>query len=236
MTVMSSLKAVIFAPVAMMIVVAAMMLSACDDHDSWADNYITDFADLITDSQGRLSTMCLDNGQQFSIASTRQDPIAVLETDRGALTPDSTYRCVCIYTRSDTEAEIANFAPAFAPVPMADSVLLNITGSIKTDPCRIQGIWRGGEYVNARMLVQGQTLSHTAAFVDRGITVKEDGSRILHLLLYHDQNGDSEAFTRTIYLSCPLSPYRNVLTHNQDSIYFSVNEYDTGLTTFRLAY
>lgn len=220
----------------MVMAMAAVVLTACDDHDSWADDYITDFADLITDAEGRLSTMNLDNGEHFTIISTRQDPIAVLENERSSLTPDSTYRCVCIYTRSDTEAEIANFAPAFAPAPMADSVLLSITHNLKTDPCRIQGIWRGGNYVNARMLVQGQTLSHTAAFVDRGITQKEDGSRILHILLYHDQNGDTEAFTRTIYLSMPLTAYRNVLTHNQDSIYFSVNEYDAGLSTYKLPY
>ncbi len=220
----------------MLVVAATAILAACDDHDSWADNYITDFADIITDSEGRLATMNLDNGDELAITSTRQNPISVLEHTRGRLTPDSTYRCICIYTRTGTYCEIANFAPAFAPAPMADSVLIAITHNIKTDPCRIQGIWRGGEYINARMLVQGQTLSHTAAFVDRGITVKEDGTKILHLLLYHDQNGDTEAFTRTIYLSCPLTEYRNVLTHNHDSIYFAVNQYNVGMTTFKLPY
>lgn len=274
------------------LIAAAMVIVACDDHDSWADNYVTNFADVITDYRGEPTTMRLDDGRQFYITSIRADVVSLLGGKASTLTPDSAYRCVCIYTCSDSTARIANLAPAFAPKPVADSVLMSITHNIKTDPCRIEGIWRAGEYINARMLVEGHTVSHTAAFVDRGITQKADGSRILHLLLYHDNNGDPEAFTRTIYLSCPLMDYRNILTHSQassqyhretitphreipahprqsslypryilarprvssqypqdvpahphdilarprDSIYFYVNQYDVGLTTFKFPY
>ena len=267
------------------LIAAAMVIVACEDHDSWADNYVTNFADVITDYRGEPTTMRLDDGRQFYITSIRADVVSLLGGKASTLTPDSAYRCVCIYTCSDSTARIANLAPAFAPKPVADSVLMSITHNIKTDPCRIEGIWRAGEYINARMLVEGHTLSHTAAFVDRGITQKADGSRILHLLLYHDNNGDPEAFTRTIYLSCPLMDYRNILTHSRDvlahpretltnsrdvpahpqassqypqdvpahphassqyprdilahprdSIYFYVNQYDVGLTTFKFPY
>ena len=107
---------------------------------------------------------------------------------------------------------------------------------IKMDPCTIQSIWRGGDYINARMLVQGQDQSHIVAFIDKGIEDRETGYKQLTLYLHHDQNGDTEAFTRIVYLSCPLRGYADDLVKGRDSVAFVVNQEGEGLTTFMLPY
>ena len=107
---------------------------------------------------------------------------------------------------------------------------------IKMDPCTIQSIWRGGDYINARMLVQGQDQSHIVAFIDKGIEDRETGYKQLTLYLHHDQNGDAEAFTRIVYLSCPLRGYADDLVKGRDSVAFVVNQEGKGLTTFMLPY
>lgn len=211
-------------------------VGACSDDDSWADNYITDFATLQTDGEGAVCAMQLDNGNLLSINSSRVNPVSTLEPERGHLTPDTLYRALCVYTVSDNTASIASLAAAFSPLPMPDSLFVAQGINIKTDPCRILAIWRGGSYINARMQVQGQLLTHYVAFVDKGITEKEDGKKILSILLYHDQNGDTEAFTRTVYLSVPLWPYRNILTRNQDSVFFYANEYGESMSVYKLPY
>ena len=196
---------------------------SCSDDDSWAPAYITDLAELYTDASGQVATMLLDDGRTLNLEATNI-------TAR----PDTTYRCVCVYTLADNgRATIYSAVEALSSEPIIDTG--NLT--IKTDPCEIQAIWRGGSWLNARMLVQGKDTPHIVAYVDEGIATDElTGVNILTLRLFHDQNGDQEAFTRTIYLSCPLRSYADRLVHGRDSIHFVVNQYNKGTTTLRLAY
>lgn len=205
------------------LVIALAAFCSCSDDDSWAPAYITDFTELHTDGSGQVATMLLDDGRTLNLEGTNI-------TAR----PDTTYRCVCVYTLADNgRATIYSAAEALSSEPIIDTT--NLT--IKTDPCEIQAIWRGGSWLNARMLVQGKDTPHIVAYVDGGIATDEmTGVNILTLHLYHDQNGDQEAFTRTIYLSCPLRSYVDRLVHGRDSIHFVVNQYEKGITTFKLAY
>ena len=204
--------------------VLVMMLGSCGDDESWAPAYITDFADLRTDGNGVVVSMTLDDGREYVDVQLRDD------FDGEA---DTVYRAICVYTLQNSEATLHSVTPAFAPQPIVDDGKLEI----KTDPCIIQSIWRGGDYINARMLVQGKDLPHIAAFIDLGIAANAEGTaKVLTLQLYHDSNGDAEAFTRTIYLSCPLRGYEDSLTRGRDSLAFVVNQANKGMTTYMFAY
>ena len=67
----------------------------------------------------------------------------------------------------------------------------------KTDPLDIQSVWKSGNYINLILLPMAKEKSHIFHFIDEGISNNGDGSRTLHLTLYHNQNGDYEAFTDT---------------------------------------
>ena len=217
----------------LLFVTAAVVLCSCSDDDSWAPAYVTDFADIRTDGSGTAVSMTLDDGTIYgwSEAGTNGElNIKYQISDSKGLKPDTVYRAICLYTLQEKAATLHSFSLAFAPEPQSD------VDDMKMASCTIQSIWRGGAYINARMLVQGKDQSHIVAFIDKGIEEKEDGYKQLTLYLYHDQNGDVEAFTRTVYLSCPLRGYADDLVVGRDSVAFVVNQEGKGLTTFMLPY
>lgn len=212
-----------------LLVAMAVMTASCSDDDSWAPPLITDFAELATGGDGAIVSMTLDNGTKYGDTSAE---LKVQISDGGTLTPDTVYRAICIYTVLDKVATLRSYTKAFAPEPQ--SIEDFVGREIKTDPCTIQGIWRGGSYINARMLVEGKDQPHYVAFVDEGIAGED--YKELTIRLYHDQNNDPAAFTRTIYLSCPLRKYEGHLLSGRDSIAFVVNQQDKGITTYKLPY
>ena len=207
--------------------IAALFTASCSDDESWVPPFITDFAELSTDGNGAIAGMTFDNGVKYENAK-----FVVNCAGRDGLTPDSVYRAICVYTRMDNIVTLHSYTKAFAPEPIGPDVLTD--GIIKTDPCIIQSIWRGGNYINAIMLVQGKDQPHIVGFIDEGIVGEEN--KELTIRLYHDQNSDPAAFTRTIYLSCPLRQYEGQLLSGRDSIAFVVNEQDKGMTTYKLPY
>ena len=207
----------------MLAALAALAVASCSDNEHWQSAYITDFADLRTDAGGDVVSMTLDNGESRVCQSTVKE-----------LRPDTIYRAICMYTLDEGIATLHACTFAFAPEPMPEDSLKD-DEIIMTDPCTINSIWRGGDYINARMLVQGKDRQHILAFVDRGVT-EISGYKRLDIQLYHDQNTDPPAFTRTIYLSCPLRNYSGQLVRGRDSVAFVVNQEGKGMTQFMLPY
>ena len=78
-------------------------------------------------------------------------------------------------------------------------------------------------------------IEHIFHFIDEGISDNGDGSRTLHLTLYHNQNGDYEAFTRKSYLSIPLWAYEGQLTQG-DKVVLRINTYEKGFVSYEFTY
>ena len=214
-------------------VITLALLCSCSDDDSWAPAYITDFAEIRTDDNGAAIAMTLDDGTTYEQSGATTSGTLNINTQTlniQGLKPDTLYRAICLYSLQGKAATLYSLSLAFAPEPQSHM------DDIKMDPCTIQSIWRGGDYINARMLVQGQDQSHIVAFIDKGIEDRETGYKQLTLYLHHDQNGDAEAFTRIVYLSCPLRGYADDLVKGRDSVAFVVNQEGKGLTTFMLPY
>lgn len=213
--------------------IAALFVASCSDDESWVPPYRTDFADLATNADGAIVSMTLDNGTKYEGSSFKFQI-----SNSKELMQDSLYRAICVYTIADATATLYSYTMAFAPEPITMEQLAD--GVVKTDPCTIQSVWRGGDYINASMLVQGKDKAHIVAYMDEGIESVSGSAgteyNTLTIRLYHDQNGDMEAFTRTIYLSCPLRGYAGKLEKGRDSIAFVVNQQDKGMTTYKLPY
>lgn len=103
------------------------------------------------------------------------------------------------------------------------------TDGIKTDPLDIERIWRSGDYINMVLDVKAKDKTHIINFIDYGINENPDGSSTLSITLYHNQNGDYEAFTKKAYASVPLWPYKEKLKQG-DKIEITVNTYKEGIT------
>lgn len=182
-------------------ILLALIVCSCSNDEAWADNYITNFVEMQTNDKGNVTSMRLDNGEAYMV-------------ENGLLfeTPDTTYRCICIYTTEGNHAMVADYQQAVSHYPLTYTQ----GQPFKTDPCEIQSVWISGKYINARIMVQGKDKAHGLWLYAHTLADNTNGSKTLTLRLYHDQNGDSKAFTRTFALSCPLDNY--FLRHNFDSV------------------
>lgn len=202
--------------------------SSCKEDEYVYPSVLTEMVDIKTDSSGKLSYISTDNGKAYQI------------NERSGLegfTPDSVYRTLSIFEPLETEgkdesATLYSCQFVISAVPSAED---SFKDGIKTDPLDIDRIWRSGNYVNMVLDVMAKDKTHILNFVDNGIEPNLEGSNTLTITLFHDQNGDYEAFTKKAYASVPLWPYKDRLSEG-DKIKIVINTYKEGITTREFKY
>ena len=203
-------------------------ISSCKEDEYVYPSVFTEFVDIKTDASGKLAYINIDDGSTFQIK------------DRSGIegfTPDSTYRSLSIYEILD-ESNGANLVRLYScqfVISVVPTTEDKFTKGIKTDPLDIQSVWKSGNYINLILLPMAKEKSHIFHFIDEGISNNGDGSRTLHLTLYHNQNGDYEAFTRKSYLSIPLWAYEGQLTQG-DKVMLRINTYEKGFVSYEFTY
>lgn len=207
-----------------------LFLGACKEDEYVYPNVISTFIDVTTDTSGTLQDLITDKGETLQILNRE---------GLDGLTPDSTYRTVSIYEPKETDTQENATALLYscqliiAVKPVTANKLPD--GIAKTDPLNIQSVWKSGNYLNLILLPMAKEKSHIFHFIEDGITDNEDGSRTLHLTLYHNQNGDYEAFTRKSYLSIPLWAYEGRLAQG-DQVILRINTYEKGFVSYEFTY
>ncbi|WP_072541521.1 NigD1/NigD2 family lipoprotein [Bacteroides mediterraneensis] len=207
-----------------------LFLGACKEDEYVYPNVISTFIDVTTDTSGTLQDLITDKGETLQILNRE---------GLDGLTPDSTYRTVSIYEPKETDTQgnatalLYSCQLIIAVKPVTANKLPD--GIAKTDPLNIQSVWKSGNYLNLILLPMAKEKSHIFHFIEDGITDNEDGSRTLHLTLYHNQNGDYEAFTRKSYLSIPLWAYEGRLAQG-DQVILRINTYEKGFVSYEFTY
>lgn len=207
-----------------------LSLGACKEDEYVYPNVISTFIDVTTDADGRLQDLITDKGETLQILNRE---------GLNGLTPDSTYRTVSIYEPKETDTQgnatalLYSCQLIIAVKPVTANKLPD--GIAKTDPLNVQSVWKSGNYLNLILLPMAKEKSHIFHFIEDGITNNEDGSRTLHLTLYHNQNGDYEAFTRKSFLSVPLWTYEGRLAQG-DRVILRINTYEKGFVSYEFTY
>lgn len=193
----------------------------CQEDDYVYPDVLTEFTEVQTNDKGILTYLLTDQGDKYQI----------LEREGlDGLTPDSIYRTLCIYQITDVEKETVQLYSAQKVLSMLPKPASAFTDGVRTDPLDIQSIWLSGRYLNMVLLPLAKDKSHIYHFVENGLTQRTEGGNQLELTLYHDQNGDYEAFTRKTYLSIPLWEYGDKLGTG-DRIILHIRTYQEGETT-----
>lgn len=186
--------------------------------------------DAYEKGDGKTSAMVAEMGIGFTASDTR---VTSFVTDDGILfsvsnpffsslmpKADTTYRAVFYYIKDGEKAVVKglNQVVVVSPRQMKD---------IKTDPVRFESAWVGKskQYLNLSLyLMQGYTddeeAVHKIGFRRDSLYQNNDGTRTLHLTLYHDQAGVPEYYSQRVYVSAPLHSY------DVDSIWLDVNTYN----------
>lgn len=193
----------------------------CQEDDYVYPDVLTEFTEVQTNDEGVLTYLLTDQGDKYQI----------LEREGlDGLTPDSIYRTLCVYQITDVEKETVQLYSAQKVLSMLPKPTSAFSDGIRTDPLDIQSIWLSGKYLNMVLLPMAKDKSHIFHFVENSLTQDNEGRAQLELTLYHDQNGDYEAFTRKTYLSIPLWGYGNKLDTG-DRIILHIQTYKEGNTT-----
>ena len=210
------------------IILSFTLLSSCskDEEYVYPDLY-NEFVDFTTNGEGTVYMMTTDAGENWN-----------LPTIKGltGLKPDSIYRVVAKFvpgsSENDNMATLYSSQGTLSPVPVSASRFT----VVKTDPVKIQSIWRGGEYVNIVLNVLVKDKSHKFNFIQNSLSdTGEGGKKRLSITLYHDNNDDVLAFYRTVYLSVPLWAYKERLNKG-DEVEININTYDKGVVKTILNY
>lgn len=210
------------------ILVCIVAFSSCKKDEYVYPSVLTELVDIKTNSSGKLSYIQSDNGDMYQIME---------RSGLEGFTPDSTYRALSIFEPGECNNDVftakvysCQFVISVIPSP-ADK----FDKGIKTDPLDIDRIWNSGNYINMVLDIMAKDKTHVLNFVDNGITNNADGSKTLDITVYHDQNGDYEAYTKKAYASIPLWPYREVLAEG-DRIIVHINTFKEGNTTREFHY
>lgn len=192
------------------------LLAACaDDTETWPPMR-ADLGLLTTSSEGRAATFLPDGREALRVGS-----------GPAGLAPDSTYRVVATYRTENGAAVITGVSTVMVAVPHAYK-------EEKTDPLDVSSVWLGGGFLNLRLIVKTRLEgAQYFGFIDRGLVSWPDGRTTASVQLYHDQSGDPASFSRTAYLSMPLSAFDGVLTLG-DTIRLRVNTFGEGEKTWTL--
>ena len=179
---------------------------------------------LFRSTDGKLDYLITDNNLKLSISNT---------VSADGLVPDSAYRVICTYQQNeenDKEARLYSISLINAPY----AIPAFLVEEKKNDPVEVQSIWRGGNYLNLILLLKAQNIPHSFLFLQDSIVSVNERTN-LYISLYHDKEGDLEAYTQKAYLSMPLQPYQRLLKEG-DTICLSINTYDKGVQTWKRLY
>ena len=188
-----------------------LSLTACSEDDYHYPDVVTDMVEMETDSKGYIHLIRTDEGAEYS-------PNKSITFEKA--TPDSLYRVRCIYQPAeDSSCTLYNITLLVSPFPVGPSSFKEIL----TNPVKVTSVWQSGNYVNLHLGIMTQGGTHKYQFINQGIQRNSIGKNTLHLLLYHDQNEDPEAYTREVFLSCPLT---RLNLQSGDSIHITLNTYE----------
>lgn len=206
---------------------AAAVLASCE-HDGYESgdgslSYLTaELAVLHTASNRSATSADLDNGTTLSISN----PF----TTSWMTKADTIYRALLYYDVA-TDGSKKVKARSVSAVPVLRPMEQSKVNDMHTDPVGVESVWAAKSgYINMSLLLKagktdGEDAVQTLGLVDCGTTVGNDGKRIRHLKLYHDQGGVPEYYTVQRYASIDTKDLGDV-----DAISITVNTYSGEMT------
>lgn len=203
-------------------VVAAALLASCttEQYDSgdgkWS--YLrSDFAEVCTDAQSRMSSFTTD--EQLSLQVEGTPKVSWMTT------PDSTYRALVYYAAPSSPAPVKVFIVNNVLCPKIKR--LQTLAPLKTDPVSFVALWLSAnrKYVNITFDVKtgssgsdadGQSIG--AVLTD--MTRNADGTLTAHITFCHDQGNVPQYYSSRQYASLAVAQMQDA-----DSASIVINSY-----------
>jgi len=184
--------------------------TACttEDYESGNGEYSylrADFAEVHTVGSKKVANARTDEGDSLVL----QPPLDCSWTT----TPDSTYRALLYYSRElGKKLEVKGFSAM--QVLVLNTKVPKEGTEVRTDPLTLESAWLSpnGKYLNLGLYVKigkgdAKDAYQTLGMVRDTVITTDDGTKVHHLRLMHNQNGMPEYYSSRIYTSTPLAPF-----------------------------
>lgn len=178
-------------PLLLLVVIAA----ACSDDSYHYPSVIKEFYTLHTGHDGTPAAIETDDGQTLAVAD-----------DRSGFTSaaDTAVRVVGYYEHVDGGVRL------YSPSPMVTTVLLPAAAyadSAATAPVSLLSMWGGMKYLNIVLEVKNAGGRHRLLLLEDSVRRTADGTGNVYLSLYHNANGDPEAYRSRACMSLSVESY-----------------------------
>lgn len=205
-----------------------LLLSCSGEDDYYYPSVKQEFLTAASGSDGRLQTVITDEGETYNVAQ---------DATKTSIDSNTTVRIVSNYgfvDPNDKKAGIKlyNLLKSVSPVPLPPS---GFKDGVKTDPANVLSAWMGADYLNIILEIKAQDGKHYFHFIEDKVKDSAGGVREVDITLYHDADGDVQAYTKRAYLSIPLRQYA-VAGVKKISVHFSLNTYASGIKTYTFDY
>lgn len=171
---------------------------------------VKEFITMRTGPEGKPSMILTDDNKTFLINSDKTEL---------KLKGNTNYRMVSNYqpiampnSGSYGMADLYTATGVFTSLTIPGS---EVAGGFKTDPVKVVRIWKSGMFINIEIAMPAGDKDHTFAFVNEGYNYTTKKSDIK---LAHNNNGDSNDYTKNLYMSLQLMEFYNTC----DSIDFHI--------------
>lgn len=177
-----------------------LLLVACGEDDYHYPSVKLEFLTAYSGADGTLERVVTDGGEEY----------AVLVDDSHLHTrPDTLVRIISnyegVYGEGGEGVHLYAVSAAIAPIPLPAD---RFPDGVKADPVDVLSVWMGRNYLNLMLTVKAQHGKHKFHYVEDWVEVDTDARRSsVELTLYHDDGGDTQAYSQRAYCSIPLLQY-----------------------------
>lgn len=206
---------------------AMALLTSCDDDDYYYPSVKLEFLTAYAGADGSLQSVLTDEGRTYTVFE---------DASKTHIDANSSVRIVSNYGTASNGTDgvkLYNATNAISPTP---KVAGDFKDGVKTDPASVLSIWMGLNYLNVILDIQAQNGKHLFHFIEeKVVTDAITGHSDVHLMLYHDDGNDVQAYSRRAYLSVPLQKYAIEGVHTV-SVHFSLHTYTGEIKTYDFDY
>lgn len=193
----------------LMLIAALAVWSCSDDDDERYPNVLTEFADIRSDSDGRLSDFTTDGGLTLRIRN-----------ELTGYAPSRVFRALCGYVAQGDEATLFELQGVW--------LLRDSSAIARHDPTGVLSVWPTARYLNMQLSPMSHGGQHHWGFATDSVKPGH-----AYLSLHHNQNGDEPAYSSTVYASLPLDSIPGL--QPGDSLSLSIQTFQ-GVRTFHRAW
>ena len=173
----------------MVLICVSSFMASCSDDDDVFPSMISELADALTDSRGRITVLLRDDGSQLTVSN-----------DVSGFKANVGYRCVCGYVKGiGNQVELLSLSPAYVLYDCAQTDLR------AQDPLGVVSVWRGGKrYLNMHLLPKTKGTAHRWGYLCDSVRTNGAGGTTYYISLQHDQGTDTLSYSSDYYMSVTI--------------------------------